>query len=137
MKITGSGFFRGAAVLRDSVDARVLCRNDARRCRTGSDTARRERCAANEQVSGIVGVLKSAGKVAPVGLNEELFVQVGMASRQRVEWLDAVKYALFFQEKEVVNLPDPTIDTDRQSLVFELKRNDKNRDLWTALLGAG
>lgn len=74
-------------------------------------------------------ILNDSGKPLPVGLNEKLLVPIGAQ-------VDASKYVLFFNGQEVKGLPEATYDKDHQSLVFELKRNDKNKDLWTALLGS-
>ena len=85
----------------------------------------------------IKGLLNSSGKPGPVGLNEQLFVQVAAAPpATAIETLDASKYALFLNGREVPGLPDPIYDKAHQSLVFQLVRNDKNTDLWTLLLGS-
>src|SRR5438105_1747091 len=51
-----------------------------------------------------------------VGLNEDLLVQVAPAP----PYLDASKYALFFDGREVKGLDEPVYDRARQSLVFRL-----------------
>jgi hypothetical protein len=89
-----------------------------------------------EKLDGITALLDSSGASGAVGLNEKLLVQVRTASRHPIDQLDATKYALFFNDEEVKGLPDPTYDKAHQSLVFELKRGDKNKALWGALLGA-
>jgi hypothetical protein len=89
-----------------------------------------------EKPSAITALLDSSESPGPVGLNEKLVVQLGTATSKPIGGLGAAKYVLFFNGKEVKGLPDPTYDNEHRSLVFELKRNDKNKDLWTTLLGA-
>ena len=89
-----------------------------------------------EKPSAITALLDSSESPGPVGLNDKLVVQLGTATSRPIGALGAAKYVLFFNGKEVKGLPDPTYDNDHRSLVFELKRNEKNKDLWTALLGA-
>jgi hypothetical protein len=74
-------------------------------------------------------ILNDSGNPLRVGLNEKLLVPVGAQ-------VDASKYVLLFNGQEVKGLPEATYDKSHKSLVFELKRNDKNKDLWTALLGS-
>jgi len=89
-----------------------------------------------EKPSTITALLDSSESPGPVGLNDKLVVRLGTATSKPIGALGATKYVLFFNGKEVKGLPDPTYDNEHQSLVFELKRNDKNKELWTALLGA-
>jgi hypothetical protein len=72
----------------------------------------------------------------PVGLNEDLYVQVASTTAGAELQLDASKYILFFNGRQVAGLPDPTFDRGTRSLVFRLQRNTSNRDLWTDLLGS-
>jgi hypothetical protein len=72
-----------------------------------------------------------------LGLNHELLIKVALADAQKQPYqIDAARYVLFFNGREVKGLDDPTYDSARQSLVFALKRNDKNKELWTTLLGS-
>src|SRR6266404_4520173 len=89
-----------------------------------------------EEPQAIAALLDSSASHGPVGLNDKILIQISTASLKPLEALDATKYVLFFDGKEVKGLPDPTYDKDHQALVYELKRNDKNKDLWTSLLGA-
>jgi hypothetical protein len=75
------------------------------------------------------------GNNVAVGLNETLWVQLANAVAPNAT-LDASRYVLFFNGQEVHGLPDPTYRKGEHSLGFELRRNEKNRDLWTSLLGA-
>jgi hypothetical protein len=92
----------------------------------------------DDMPAAITALLNSSGNTASVGLNEELLVQVegGGTPPKTIAKLDASKYALFFDGRELKGLPAPTFDPKRHSLVFELKRNDNNKDLWTSLLGS-
>jgi hypothetical protein len=89
-----------------------------------------------EKPSAITALLDSSGVPGAVGLNDKLLVQVRTATSRPIEQLEATQYALILNGKEVKGLPDPTYDKSHQSLIFELKRNGKNKDLWTALLGS-
>jgi len=93
---------------------------------------------ANDKPAVIKAILDSSGKSGPIGLNEELRVQVASSAALSapLAGVDAKRYVLFFDGREVKGLPDPIFDREQQSLVFELKRNDSNKDLWTALLGS-
>jgi hypothetical protein len=75
------------------------------------------------------------GNNVAVGLNETLWVQLANAVAPNAT-IDASRYVLFFNGQEVHGLPDPTYRKGEHSLGFELRRNEKNRDLWTSLLGA-
>jgi hypothetical protein len=75
------------------------------------------------------------GNNVAVGLNETLWVQLANAVEPNAT-IDATRYVLFFNGQEVHGLPDPTYRKGDHSLGFELRRNEKNRDLWTSLLGA-
>jgi hypothetical protein len=87
--------------------------------------------------AGIAGLSDSTGHVGPVGLNEELLVRLAPTSpATSIPKLDASRYALFFNGREVKDLPDANYDPARQSLVFELRRDSVNKDLWTSLLGS-
>jgi len=83
----------------------------------------------------ITAVLNSGGKPSPVGLNEQLLVRVTGVG-QFLPSLDGSKYALFINGREVKGLPDAVYDPDQHGLVFQLKRNNDNKDLWTLLLGS-
>lgn len=83
----------------------------------------------------ITAVLNSAGKPSPVGLNEQLLVRLTEGG-QFPPSLDGSKYALFINGREVQGLPDAVYDPDQHGLVFQLKRNNDNKDLWTLLLGS-
>lgn len=88
-----------------------------------------------EALNGLLADGKAAS--GSVGLNEELRVAVAPAPpATEIPHLDAKRYALFFNAREVKGLPDPIYDDAQHSLVFELKRNEKNMDLWTSLLGS-
>ena len=89
------------------------------------------------KLEGIAGLSGLSGKPGPVGLNDELVVHLAVAPpTQATPELHASRYALFFNGREVKGLPDPVYYPARQSLVFELKRNDTNKDLWSSLLGS-
>jgi hypothetical protein len=83
----------------------------------------------------VITALNGNDPAAPIGLNETLWVQLANAGAPNAT-IDASRYVLFFNGLEVQGLPDPTYRKDVHSIGFELKRNDKNRDLWTSLLGA-
>ena len=102
----------------------------------GSDTPRSE--SPDDKPTAITALLNSSGNTAAIGLNEELLVQVdgGGTPPKVIAKLDAGRYALFFNGREVKGLPDAIYDPRRHSLVFELKRNTTNKDLWTSLLGS-
>ena len=89
-----------------------------------------------DKPSAITAILASSGVPGSVGLNDKLLVQVRNANSKPIEQLEATQYALILNGKEVKGLPDPTYDKSHQSLIFELKRTDQNKDLWTALLGS-
>ena len=91
-----------------------------------------------EKPVSITAILDSSARSSPVGLNEQLLVQVvnGESPPKPIAKLDASKYALFFNGREVKGLADPIYDQANHGLLFELKRNDKNKDLWTSLLGS-
>jgi hypothetical protein len=89
-----------------------------------------------EKPDTITGILDSKGNHACVGLNEKILVQLRTASGKPLTHLDATQYALFFNGQEVKDLPDAFYDPKHQSVVFVLKRTDKNKDLWTSLLGS-
>lgn len=89
------------------------------------------------KVEGIAGVSGASGGTRPVGLNEELYVKLVLpAPAASSPTLHASRYALFFNGREVKGLPDPVYLPAQQSLVYVLKRNDTNKDLWTSLLGS-
>ena len=92
----------------------------------------------DDKPAAITALLDSSGNSTAIGLNQELRVQVdgGGTPPKVITKLDASKYALFFNGREVKGLPVPNFDAARHSLVFELKRNDDNKDLWTSLLGS-
>jgi len=95
------------------------------------------KAAASLKIEGIAALAGSSGRSGPVGLNEELFVRLAPAPpATSIPALHASRYALFLNGREVKGLPDPIYNPARQSLVFVLKRNDTNKDLWTSLLGS-
>jgi len=79
--------------------------------------------------------LNGNNPATPVGLNETLWVQLTNLAAPNAT-IDSSRYVLFLNGQEVHGLSDPVYRKDSRSLGFELKRNDKNRDLWTSLLGA-
>src|SRR6185312_3131766 len=83
----------------------------------------------------ITALTDSHQRHEPIGLNEKLLVQLGVGAGSTA-MLDAAKYVLFLDGTEVQDLPDATFNKDSRSLVFELKRKEKNKDLWATLLGA-
>ena len=86
---------------------------------------------------GIAGLTDAAGLARPVGLNEELLVRLApVAPATSIGSVDARRFALFFNGREVKGLPDPIYNPAKQSLVFELRRNATNKDLWASLLGS-
>ncbi len=82
-----------------------------------------------------ITALNGNNPATPVGLNETLWVQLADAVGSNAT-VDASRYVLFFDGQEVQGLAYPTYRKSEHSLGFELRRNDKNRDLWTSLLGA-
>jgi hypothetical protein len=92
--------------------------------------------APSERPAAITAILYPDGKAKSVGLNEKLQVQVTGPTGDTNLKVDASKYVLFFNGKEVKDLPDPTYNRSTHSLVFELRRTVNNKDLWTDLLGS-
>jgi hypothetical protein len=128
--------FASAIHAADQTSAPAIAAQPATPAPPAAETPPMDTAAPQEKPGTITALLDSTGSPGPVGLNDKLAVQVGTAAAKPAGALDAAKYALFFNGKEVKGLPDPTYDSAHGSLVFELKRNDKNKDLWTALLGA-
>lgn len=90
-------------------------------------------------VPGILALLNSAGRPihgrgadASVGLSDELLVQMNLDASQ----VNAGQYVLFFNHAEVKGLDPPAYDGVHHALAFLLKRNEKNRELWSTLLGS-
>ena len=52
------------------------------------------------------------------------------------EPLDANAYVLFLNGRAIAGLDDTFFRSDDHSLIFHLRRNDKNADAWSALLGS-
>jgi hypothetical protein len=69
-----------------------------------------------------------------VGVNDELWVQVGIAEESTP--MDPARYALYLNGIEVADLRASRFDPKLHALVFPLTRSDANATVWTNLLGS-
>jgi hypothetical protein len=63
-------------------------------------------------------------------------VQTPPSTTSTAVQLDASEYALFFNGREVEGLEGTRYDSALHALGFQLRRNDKNKAVWTTLLGS-
>ena len=97
------------------------------------DAARSADCTPAAATPPVIEALTDKnGELSPkVGLNGYLGVKLDGSGP-----LNPSDFSLFLNGQAIAGLDDTFFNSDNHSLIFHLRRNDKNADAWSALLGS-